>query len=507
MKVLLDTNIIIHRENIKATNYGIGLLFYWLDKLHYEKCIHPLVFDELRSFQNETMQELYTARLSAYTQLKAIANQTDEFRQKLPEPKNHNDTVDNQLLYEIYSHRIDLLITEDKNLRNKSKIFGIRDKVLSINDFITKCTYENPELISYKMLAVKKEVFGNIDIKASFFDTFRLAYPKFEEWFERKSNEEAYVCRTNSNDILGFLYIKTEFENENYSDIEPAFKPKKRLKIGTFKVESSGFRLGERFIKIIFDNALERGVDEIYVTLFEDRPELKALEDLLLVWGFKEHGIKKSYGKEEIVLIKKLQNFNNSISIKENFPNILFKQCQKFILPILAKFHTSLLPDSKLNTENEIDFLGKEPHRYALQKVYISFTSERNIKPGDLLIFYRMAENGENKRYKSVLTSVGIISSINYNFKTKDEFFRTCKNRSVFSEQELENFWGNKKTPLLVVNFIFIKSLSKRLTLDYLWSNNIIQKPNGPRPFTRLSDAQFTNILKDSSTQINFIKE
>ena len=51
MRALLDTNIIIHRENTKATNYGIGLLFYWLDKLNYEKCIHPFVIEELRSFQ------------------------------------------------------------------------------------------------------------------------------------------------------------------------------------------------------------------------------------------------------------------------------------------------------------------------------------------------------------------------------------------------------------------------------------------------------------------------
>ena len=32
MKVLLDTNIVIHRENVKVTNPSIGLLFYWLDK-------------------------------------------------------------------------------------------------------------------------------------------------------------------------------------------------------------------------------------------------------------------------------------------------------------------------------------------------------------------------------------------------------------------------------------------------------------------------------------------
>lgn len=51
--------------------------------------------------------------------------------------------------------------------------------------------------------------------------------------------------------MLGFLYLKTEGVNENYSDIVPPFKPMRRLKVGTFKVESTGFRLGERFVKII----------------------------------------------------------------------------------------------------------------------------------------------------------------------------------------------------------------------------------------------------------------
>lgn len=77
MRVLLDTNIVIHRENTKATNYGIGLLFYWLDKLNYKKCIHPLVIEELRSFHDENMQSLYNAKLSAYTEIKTVAIQTD----------------------------------------------------------------------------------------------------------------------------------------------------------------------------------------------------------------------------------------------------------------------------------------------------------------------------------------------------------------------------------------------------------------------------------------------
>ena len=89
--------------------------------------------------------------------------------------------------------------------------------------------------------------------------------------------------------------MKTENSDENYSDISPLFPPKKRLKIGTFKVDATGFRLGERFIKIILDNAIEQRVDEVYVTLFENRPELETLVALLSRWGFEHYGVKNLF--------------------------------------------------------------------------------------------------------------------------------------------------------------------------------------------------------------------
>ena len=103
------------------------------------------------------------------------------------------------------------------------------------------------------------------------------------------------------------------------------------------------------------------------------------------------------------------------------------------------------------------------------------------------------------------MTTVGIVENIKYNFKTKDEFLQTCKNRSVFTKDELEMFWSTKRNQLLVISFIFVKSLSHRLTLGYLWDNNIIQAPKGPRPFTRITDTQFNKILKDSNTTIDFV--
>ena len=501
MKALLDTNIIIHRETMQATNYTIGKLFYWLDKLHYEKLLHPYSVSELRKANNEQQQKLYDARLSAYTQMKCVAPQPADFTALLADsPRSENDEIDNQLLCEVYCGRADILITEDRKMRNKAVRLGIANKVFSINAFITKVSSDYPDLVEYNALNVKKELIGNIDVNDSFFDTFRSAYNGFEKWFAKKSDEEAYVCRTDKNEIIGFLYLKTEDESENYSNIFPSFSPKRRLKVGTFKVEASGFRLGERFVKIIFDNAIARNLNEIYITLFKDREELKALNDLLIRWGFFEYGVKETDGKQEAVLVKKLGEYDPTRTTISNFPN-LKRNSVKMILPIQSQFHTSLFPDSRLNTELELEYIANIPHRYALQKVYITWSYERNLNPGDLLLFYRMGDTWP-KKYSSVITTVGVIDEVIDTFSSETDFLGYCQNRSVFTTEELKSFWADHRNNLKILKFVYVKSLTKNLTLDYLQQHGMVEFGKGPRPFTRISDEQFSMILRDSNTSL-----
>ena len=506
MRVLLDTNIVIHRENKRVTNYSIGHLFRWLDRLKHDKILHPLTVTEIQKYRDPETQDVIAVKLESYELLKTILEPSEEFLRLVAEPeRTPNDRIDNCLLYEVYLGRVDMLITEDRKLRNKAIRIGLHDKVFSIDAFISKATGENPSLIEYKALSVEKVFFGSVDHRDSFFDSFRVAYNGFDNWFLRKCDEEAYICRSNTGKILGFLYLKTEDTDENYADIEPAFAPKRRLKVGTFKVESTGFRLGERFIKIIFDNAIQRNVDEIYVTLFTDREELAALNNLLERWGFIHHGVKHQVNGDEKVLVKKLNTLTSDFSPKKNFPNISY-QCNKFIMPIYPQYHTSLLPDSKLANENIVDFLGYEPHRYALQKVYVSWASTNGAKPGDLILFYRMGEPYESKKYKSVITTVAMVDEIIENIRTEDEFLSLCQNRSVFSVEELKSFWQKRHYSIKVLKFVFVKSLSRRITLGELWDLGIVQAPNGPRSFSKITDDQFDTLLKVSGTQVNFIK-
>jgi predicted nucleic acid-binding protein len=502
MRALLDTNIIIHRENDRVSNYSIGHLFRWLDKLNYDKVIHPLSVSEINKYKDPDTLKVINVKLQSYELIKTILEPNMLFRKSINDLEfSENDRIDNYLLFEVYSNRVDILITEDQKILIKARKINLQDKVLSINGFIDKVTKDNPGLIEYKMLRVRKTLFGEIDVKNVFFDSFRNDYPKFDEWFSRKCDEEAYICYDDTGDILGFLYLKTEGNTENYYDINPPFEPKKRLKIGTFKVESTGFRLGERFIKIIFDNALQRNVEEIYVTLFTNREELSTLRNQLLRWGFIDYGKKN---EKEAVLVKKMHEYNYKLSTQENFPNILYDKA-KYILPIKPEYHTRLLPDSKLNSENTVDFLGKDAQLYALLKIYITWARCDFVEPNDLVVFYRMGEEGGNKKYKSVLTTVVVVKEIIRNIPSEKDLIRHCQNRSVYSIEELKQLWRQNLGNLSVMKFIFVKSLTKRLTLKYLWDEGIVQEPSGPRPFFPLSNEQYDFILKDSETIIRYV--
>ena len=192
-----------------------------------------------------------------------------------------------------------------------------------------------------KLLEIKK--FSSISLADPFFDSLKKDYKGFEDWFKGKANKDdsAFVLYDKNNNLQGFLYLKDE-SDEIDETIVPPMKKKKRLKVGTFKIDAHNTRLGERFIKKIMDKGIYEGYEEAYVTVF---PKQDKLILLLKTYGFKEYGTKG----DEQVLVKDFTTCEGDLL--KDYPLIQTKGKRKFLLSIYPKFHTPLFSDSILKNE------------------------------------------------------------------------------------------------------------------------------------------------------------
>lgn len=498
MRALLDTNIIIHREAGRTINQDIGTLFKWLDKSHCEKFIHTETIKEITKNCNKETVATFNTKLKNYEVIEnpsPMAQAVLNVSAKID--TTENDKIDTILLNEVFCERVDYLITEDKKIHTKANLLQISDKVFTIDSFLEKIYAEHPELVDYKVLNVQKIQFGKIDLSDSFFQSLKDDYKGFDKWFLKKYDDEAYITvNSNNGKLLSFLYLKVEDETENYSDITPVFAPKKRLKVGTFKVISNGFRLGERFLKIIFDNALKNHVDEIYVTIYDRSDDQKRLIALMEKWGFCYWGKKG----DENVYVRDFKPVFTLNEINKCYPYIS-KNTDAFIVSIYPDYHTELLPDSILNTESPDNFIEDSPHRNGISKVYVSRAYENKPKRGDILIFYRTGGF-----YKSVVTTIGVVTDIKEKFTNEDEFVKYCLRGSVFPEQQLHAMWNKKPVKPWVVNFLYVYSFPKRINMEKLINLRILNGINdAPRGFRKITKQQLEIILQETESESSFI--
>ena len=131
-----------------------------------------------------------------------------------------------------------------------------------------------------------RKKFSEIDLHDPFFDSLKRDYPGFDDWFGRKKDEPAFAQYENAN-LIGLLYLKMEYQCVN--DVEPNIHAERILKVGTFKIEAHGTKMGEQFIKIIMDYAINEAVDVCYVTIYEKH---SSLISLVQKFGFEQYGVK-----------------------------------------------------------------------------------------------------------------------------------------------------------------------------------------------------------------------
>lgn len=153
--------------------------------------------------------------------------------------------------------------------------------------------------------------FADIDTSAPFFDSFRAAYsPYYDQWIKNKSDDFVYAV-FDGGDITAFLKLKVEDDNEDYSDIEPALSPARRIKISSLKVLDGHPGLSSQFIEIALTLASKYYATEIYATIAQKCQDKLRLISFLHKHNFKWHGVKESHGIQEDVYVSKIIQFHS----------------------------------------------------------------------------------------------------------------------------------------------------------------------------------------------------
>jgi hypothetical protein len=342
---------------------------------------------------------------------------------------------------------------------------------------------------------LQKIKFKDINLEDSFFNSLKFDYQGFEEWFKRKGEEEAFVKYKN-NLVEGFLYLK--LENGPIEDVTPIINCDKVLKIGTFKINPHGTRLGERFIKKALDYAVVNNVDLCYVTIFEKHD---GLINLFAKYGFVQSGKKQGAGESELVFIKNLREVRNEILL--DYPLINTKKKQKFLLAIYPQYHSVMFPDSILKNENT-NILDDVTITNSIHKTYVTRMLVNQAKPGDIFVIYRTKTEGQSAEYTSVATSVCVVEEVKsqYEFKNFEEFFKYATTYSIFDRDDLKKWYDVGKC--FAIKMTYNAALSKRLIRKKLIDDIGLDR-NVRWSFIKITDNQFFRILEEGGVSESLI--
>jgi predicted RNA-binding protein with PUA-like domain len=407
---------------------------------------------------------------------------------------DHNKQIDNTVLYSLYRDAVDFLITEDRDIHKKSRKLDIEDRVFLIIDalrfmegYFTKDSFIAPP-------ALAQVPVHNLDINDPIFDSLKGSYKEFDEWFKKISREgrNSWVYYRENGQIGALLIYK--IEEEPIVSTEQMQK-KRRIKISSFKVTYVGYKIGELFIKIVCDIAVNNGIDEIYFTIF---PSINnRLIDLTAEYGFKKKGINP---RGEEIYVKQI--IPDSITAVENLSPLEIDvryypsfydgaKVKKFIVPIRPKYLNRLFTDIPERQLHQIESFGFLIEGNTIRKAYICHSNIKKLKPGDILLFY------VSKQHQ--ITTLGIVESVDYGLQNVSDILRKVGKRTVYSMEDLE---GISLKPTAVIMFRHHFHLSP-IILEKLKSHHILKR--APQSIVEISDESYRELLRMDGIDERFI--
>lgn len=482
LRFLLDTNVLIPLQDsyqilepnlanfVRLANVGGHQLLY-----------HPATAADFRRDPDDQRRARNLHRLTQYSQLDNSA----------PCPWNtahisNNDACDNEILYALECDAAHALVTEDRGIHAKAGTRGLRDRVYTI---------QTAEDWLRRLHEPRQVVLPNIEdvplhsltpqLATEFFDSLRLGYPDFDDWFRRKAreNRRAWIYRDELGHVAA-LCIYTVQTGEPINDASMCLNGD-ALKLCTFKVGEKvrGRKIGELFLKAAFRYATERACEHLFIHANAERHDylLRLLDD----FGFAQRGI---YNGDQ-VLVKdhpRVAPEGTGIEpleyVRLYFPHYRHDAAvQKFIVPIQPRYHDVLLPDYRPHQARL--FSGHNNVGNAIKLAYLCHAPTNSIRPGDILLIYRTSD-------EKAVTSIGVVDKFKV-LQDAAEIASLVSRRTVYSQAEIE---AMAATLTKVILFRLVENLPQQVSYTQLQRDCDIAGPI--QSIRKVRDAQFIKVLK-----------
>lgn len=497
MKVLFGTDIMLSYLNRRDYYNGIRLLIDWIDRVGDEKCYDFSTMVILTHFVSDSA----ILSLRDFSLIKRVNKASEHILDAIERYATSRYMTQQTLsrmkaraihLELLRTNEVDFIVTEAPEFFDVAKLLGYDDLVYHVETFIEKYSAEHRDLDECKGVVVKQCLMGSLSFQDPFFDSFKQEYePQYTSWFMSKLNDPVFVSIDNHNQLRAILKLKVEDENEDYTLIEPEFQPKKRLKISSLKVDYTGQKLGERFIRIALENAIRLNVDELYGTIFKDSDSRLRLVDLMKTWGFKEWGRKGN----ECVLVRDLKSKLTG-NLRKDFP---FHQYQghAYLVPLSEGYFNQLLPSAEVR-QCLTDY---EPRKSSIRKVVV-LNDTIDLPYGTILLFYKRTAFVEERG----VMAIGVVECGHTKFASFQTFKNRCRKHSALPDSQLEMCWERLNGKVSAVDFLFVQSLMKgEIDAQRIEDAGINTSEIYSQHAYALSKDQFFSLIKDTSYESRII--
>lgn len=476
---LIDTNVVIHLEDNRTVEPAFSAFTSLAAKHKVDVFVHEAARDDIGRDRDAERRRISLSKLSKFQTLAKVRGLTSAALEAefgpLPKP---NDVVDATLLHAVRVGAADFLVSQDRRLHDRARRHSaeLGRRVLYVPDAVQllRTTYEP---IEAPIRFVEEVQAHSILLTDTIFDSLREDYPGFNTWWSDKCVKHRRPCWIVDDDGIAGLIVR---KDETGADTDAINKLNKILKICTFKVrpEKRGFKIGELLLKKALWFAQRNRYDLVYVTTFDGQT---SLIDLLEFYGFSHNGTK---GANERIYEKRVSSAKLSPVVGEshfdthrlNYPRfVVAPDTMAFGIPIKENYHDVLHPD--LRQQKQLDLFdsqgpGGGPRRpgNTIRKVYLCRAPSGLGPPGSVMFFYK----GKSKSLPSQsMTAIGILEDVQLAHSTKD-LFQMTGGRSVYSEQDLQQWQASKANPVKVINYLLAAYIEPAIELKRLQEFGIL---------------------------------